>query len=430
MSSSGAAGLATGERRAQWRVFFLLTLALYLTVTAYAAWRGAVLEPYSDMFDWVARWWAYQADGDLWRFLMTPANLHRPALIMAVQGLDIAAFGASSLLFIAVGVASLIGSTLLLARLAARSAPALGLPMAATAAMLPLMAGNLLDAVIPINVNYALALVLALLAIIVSEPGPGEQRGPIRPLLALALFAAAALGNAAALAAWPVLLFGAWRGRRGWPGFLLILVAGVAFIALYAWGQQPPPTGRPSPLPSAVFALSVLGLPWTRLAPGLGWIFGLALLAAGGLALVFRGGADAPRPERIATRLILFSLGVAAMAGLGRSGETGTEAPLRYALLMTPLHVGLLTLAGPWIARRLAWPALAAAAIVLLGQQLVMAHAAIATTDVTRALLAQFKAGQRTPAMAERLHPDLAHAAAIQARMDAEGLYQHELHRP
>jgi hypothetical protein len=419
------------------RLVILMVFAADLAVSAWVGWRSAVLEPYSDMFDWVARWWAYRADGDAWRYLIAPANFHRPALIMSILYADLRFFGARNLMFVLAGSTALLAAATLLGRTAARSAPAgHGLAVGVLGAMLTLMAGNILDAVIPININYSLGLAIGLLAILVAEPRPGEPTSPWRVAGGLILFALATLGDAVAVAVWPAMVFGAWQGRRGAAAFLAILAGGAVVVALYAWGQTPP-AGPPAQAAASLrLGLNVLGLPWTRVAGSLGWAVGLVFLMASGWALAWtsRQGPEA-RGARIASQMILFSLGAAALAALGRTGS-GAEAPLRYAVLMAPMQVGLLILAARWIGGAAGRPqraldaTLVLIAVLLLGQQLAMARAAIATTDVTRGLLAQFKAGGRSPAMAERLHPDLEHAAEIQRRMDREGVYQWELHKP
>ncbi|MDB5448425.1 MAG: hypothetical protein JWQ97_3742, partial [Phenylobacterium sp.] len=52
-------GLAPGLRRA-----VLTALVLYVLVSAVVLWRAAVLTPYSDELDWVARWYALQQSHD------------------------------------------------------------------------------------------------------------------------------------------------------------------------------------------------------------------------------------------------------------------------------------------------------------------------------------------------------------------------------
>lgn len=422
------------------RRVFALALGAYLALSVWLVWRSAVLQPYSDMFEWVDAYYRWRADGDLLGYLLAPHNLHRLAWTRGVLALDVQAFGANGYLFVAVGAACMAALALLMAREAAKAAgPGLALAGGGLAAMLTLMAGNLLDASIHINTPYAHGLVFAVAALALAEPSrPGAANWGPR-LAALACLALGSLGNAVTLAAWPVMLFAAWR-IRDWRWLAILAVLGGAFIALYVGGQPLPSGGGWSGeriVQAALLALNYLGLPWTRAVPALGWVMGVVMLSLAALGLLFRGGPAAPRHERLATQLILFSIGSALMAGLART-EAGqpSDVPLRYAVFLIPLHVGLLMLALPIVARLratrpgLTEAGLAACAVLLVGHQLVMGMAAVRTTDVNRRLIADFRAGQRTPAMVPTVHTDLAKAQALSERMARDGLFQRELHLP
>ena len=409
----------------------LASLAAYLALSGFLLWRSAVLAPYSDMFDWVDAYYAFTERGDLLGYLLQPHLVHRLAWTRAVLALDIQAFGAGGYLFLIVGGLCLSALAALMAGEAARAAGSLAPPAAALAAMLTLMAGNILDASIPINTLYAHGLVFVAGALALAEPEDGRRLGWRRGLAALACLALGALGNAAALAAWPVMLVGAAR-NRDWRWFAVVLIIGAALTALYVSnaGQSPPSSAWTLQRlgQSALYGLNFLGLPWTRAVPALGAAVGAIIGGLGAAAIVLRGRPGAARSERLAVQFILYSLGVAAMAGLGRVDGAASDVPLRYALFLVPLHVGLLMLAVPLLAR-LSWPrlasgALTAAAVVLLAQQGVMGAAAIRTTDVNRRLIADFRQGLRSPQMTPTVHADLGRAAALNARMRRDGLYQ------
>jgi len=190
-----------------------------------------------------------------------------------------------------------------------------------------------------------------------------------------------------------------------------------------------------APLRIAELTFSFMTLPWSRVALHSAWIFG-GLLAAGALALLSRkGGAKASSAERVACGLILFSLAAAAMAGLGRAGvEEPHKLPIRYSLLMAPFQVGLVMLAAPWAAR--AWRnspgRLQGVSLALLigvfAQHVAMAVMAVEASDVIRNEIAAFHAGARTPHMLQLIHPNLALAERVSARLRQQGLFQHELH--
>jgi hypothetical protein len=431
---------ASGEVRwLRWAA--VAALAIYLAGALYLWRRSAVLTPYSDEFDWIFRWRQLQMAHDWPDYLLRPVNLHRMPWTFGLLALDIDGFGGTNLPLVLSGALSLAVMAWALAREAARAAPVPLAPAAGVlAAMLALMAGNVLDASSPITVNYTHGAVFAVLAIVLSEAA-----GPrVRLWRAAALLCAMAsgLGDAAGLAVWPVLALSALR-RRDRPWLAVIVATGLPYLALYAAGQGHDTRASTfgalhDPHAAVQLALSCLALPWARLAPHLSWIAGLGVAALASVALATRGGETAPRAERVACALILFSLGVAAMAGLGRSGvETAVEAPVRYAVLMAPLHVGLLMLAAPWMAalwraNRKAAAALVVAALgLMLGQDALMSAKAIQATDALKAVIAEFQAGRRTPQMQVLVHPDLAHAQAMLDGLRRDGLFRgSQLARP
>lgn len=394
-------------------------LAAYLVLSGLIAWQATVLAPYSDFLDWFVRWEALQAEGDLARFLFAPHNFNRAAGTFSILALDIAGFGGRNLLFPVVGMLSLAAGAAILAFEARRAAPEhLKLAAAALAAMLALMAGNLLDAAIHINIQYVQVLALAAAALVLgSRPSPAAAGGGI------ACAVLAAFCSPAAFAIWPGLVLMAWKGRQ-WRRLAVILVVGLAFSAAYAWGQAAP-GGRGFDLAAAAsLLLHYLGLPWTRAFPPAGAVLGGALLVLGAAAMALRG--REPR-ERAAVGLIAFSLCTAVLAALARTGyEASGDTPIRYAPFLTPLHVGLLILALPWL-HRLPRPWVPAAAVLLVAQQAVMGYAAVRTTEVNRKMIADFLAGAHRPEMTRTVHPDLAHAEAVYARMRVHGLYTDSL---
>ena len=108
--------------------------------------------------------------------------------------------------------------------------------------------------------------------------------------------------------------------------------------------------------------------------------------------------------------------------------------PLRYALLMAPLHSGLIILALPYAARlRRALPTAGHAliAVALLGtaaQNALMAYKVVRASDLVRSTPADFKAGARRPEMLIFVHPDQAFAEAAYEQLRREGRFQRELH--
>jgi hypothetical protein len=414
---------------------FAGALAIYLAVAGWLVWRTSILEPYSDMYDWIARWRQWRADGNLSRYLWAPHNFHHLVWTFTVLGLDIGAFGASGYLFLAVGVVCLAATAAMLARFAGRAAgPGLKLVGGGVALALSLMGCDILDATADINTTYVHALVFAVAAILLAE-APGG-RPTLRRGGALICAVAAGLGSAAGLAVWPALLFGAWRqGDRRWMA--AVLAAGAVFSGLYLLGDSSPTSGvaaHGSPVEAVELVLNYLALPWVRALPAAGLPIGVAVLA---LSLAAVGAAlrrDADGTARTAAALVLFSLGTAVMAGAARNGVAAPSlVPMRYAAFLIPLHVGLWVLALPYL-RRL-WAdrparveaAVAAAAVLLIGHQAVMAVFAVRTADINLRVVADFREGRRSPAMATTIGPDLDAIQAQAMQLRREGRYQREL---
>ena len=437
----GKTARAPGPALTPWlRRLVLIVLGLYLAGSAYVLWRSAVLTPYSDELDWIQRWRDLQVRGDWAAYLFGPHNENRMGWTMASLALDLGVLGGANLGLILSGVLGLLLTTVILAREAARAAPApLALPGGALAAMLVLMAGNLMDASTPINVTYIHATVFAVIALVLAEGTPRRGVGWGR-LGALIAAAASAFGSGVGLAVWPTMAIAA-LGRRDWAWLALVLVAGAGFVGFYLSGQPPHPddvgvaAALKDPLGAVRLTLNYLMLPWTRLSLAFAWIGGLVVATLGLAAVAHGASRDASRSQRVAGSLILFSLGTAAMAGLGRSGfPDALNVPLRYGMLLAPLHVGFLMFALPyvgvlWRANRSIAQTLVAAVLLLAAvQNAVMSMKVIRASDVVRTTVADFKAGARRPEMLTFVHPDQAYAERSYAELARDGLFQRELH--
>jgi hypothetical protein len=310
--------------------------------------------------------------------------------------------------------------------------------------MLILTAANAVDCSVPVNIVYPLTLLFVVGACVLmdglAESGPlGVGRGAAAVVLA----AGAGLANAVGLLAWPVLLWSAWRNRAGARWIVVIGLLSGAYGVAYLHGQvlssgdvAPPASMLARVAKQSEYLLAYLGLPLSRV-PALRLVgegLGAALLCGGLWALVRYGLqlSAITRLERIAIGLILFSLGTAFLAALGRSQFAAeVELPVRYTVLVTPLHVGLLALALRWIAdhpgvRRRSGVLLAGGVVVsliLLAQQVVGAYAAVAAANTMPMRIDRFYAGVHDPEI-ERLvfHAGLPKADALVAALRREGL--------
>lgn len=415
----------------------LAVLAADLAVSGWVFVRAMVLTPFSDEFDWIFRWYQYRGDHRWAAYLLAPHNLNRLVWTRMLLDLDMSMLGGTNLPLVVSGAAALLVTAALLAFQAYRGTPEpVRLPAAALAVMITLMAGNVMDASLPINVTYTHCVVFAVLALILSETSPQNLFG-WRGGAALGCAMASAFGSGAGLALWPVLAWGALR-RRDWRWLATVLVVGATFAGLYVSGQgghldqdAMPALGHPQR--ALAFALSYVSLPWSRLALHAAWAAG-AVFALLALGLALAVGRDAAPAERFAAAGILFGLATAALAAMGRSGlEDAARLPVRYGLLLAPLHVGFLILALRrserfWRARpRFAEGSALALMLVLLVQDAGMGVMGVRTSDGIRRMIVAYEAGDRTPTVVLIVHPVPAFAQAVTAMLRRDGLFAHSL---
>jgi hypothetical protein len=426
----------------------LAPVALIAITTVYVALFGYYLQatsirlPFWDMFAFVQRYLRFREDGALWAYLWAPHVQHRLVWIRLLTAFDVEALRGTGYPFIVFAtLCQLLAAGLLCGELRRGPAPPeIRRAVACLVLLLVLTSVSAVDCSIPIVGIYPQALAFALLGLVLFD-GAGEGTrlaSRWRRIAALAAAAAAGFGNAVGLVIWPILLWSAWRGRAGFGWAAAIAVIGGVYIAFYVHGL---PVRRYAfdgshPLKVLDYLLTYLGLPWTRSAalavPGRA--LGALLLVAGLVAIVQRGLLAVPggRLERIAVGLILFSLASATLAALGRvDADPQVKVPVRYAVLVAPLHVGLLWLALPWLARQWRLPrrraliegGMLAAALLLLAQQVAAGEAAAAKTRSMTAAINRFLTGQRDPEMTSVVYRDLDVAQAAVNAMRRAGVY-------
>ena len=396
----------------------MLVAAAFAAVSAWVLAGALIPSPYSDAWEWVAGLTAIARGGDPWPWLFHPHNGH---LLVWTRGLllvDQAFAGGWNGLFLLTGAALLAGLAWALAAVLRREGAAIGAIV--LGAMAVGFAPNLMNAAVQINAQYVQVMVLAMLAFVAQSQANWRGR-----ILAVTLGGLACLGNAAALAVWPALALGALQ-RRDWRGLALVLAVGgpmtglLLLAQLQAFGGESPAA---SPAQIAGYAFAYLGLPVTRVSGVAGLAVG-ALLAGAGVIVTLMSLRSASRLVRLAGAGAAFSLTTALLAAVGRAAIDGGDIPLRYATFLTPLHLALILTAAE-AARRRPWPAPAWAALAgfLLVGQVVVGHAIVEVAARNRALIADFEAGKRYPAMTSTVHPDLDHAWCIrQEAIDAGAL--------
>jgi hypothetical protein len=389
----------------------------------------AIRLPFSDMYSYLLRYLQYRQDGHFWAFLWSPYNQHRLIWIRLLTAFDVRVFGGVAYPFIVFATSC----QLLTAGLLARELLSVGVSRdlrragACLVVMLVLTSVSAVDCSIPIFGVYPPAVAFAVLALVLSD-GDGQSRRLIayRRTAALVAACAAAFSNAAGLSIWPILLWSAWRGRASVRWIVIVAGVGAGFVAIYVHGL-PPPDAAANPFGSAAapvkmleYLLTYMGLPWTRAAPLAmpGRALGGLLLIVSVSVVLWRGLLHpvGGRLERLAVGLMLFALASAVLAVFGRVDvDEEVKVPVRYAVFVAPLHVALLWLIVPWLARqwqmrtrrRLLQAGMIAGALMLLVQQVAAGQAAVMTTRVMAAEIERFLAGERDADMTKIIYPDL-----------------------
>ena len=364
---------------APWRNWLLATLlAAWIIVFAWITWATLILLPFWDAITWIAD---FQRDGFSLAGLWTPHNEHHLVFARLLTGLAWGPIGLGGGVFVTAGLASLVAIAWLLARESQRDGG-----------------------------WVAAALVLM------------TRASPALRAAALACALLAGVGNAVGLAVWPVLLVTAWR-IAGWRWLAATLAVTLLSAVIFSRGTAAGGEGTLADLAGRIFPaldylLGFLGLPISR-APSLalpGRVLGAVLLLAA-LAIMARFwiGPVRSTAQKIAPGLAGFTLLAGLLAAFGRADMGGI--PVRYALLVAPLHAAIVLAAAPWIAASWARPRraglLLAGLVLLLAVQVVGGHAAIAQAHAIRAAIAAFLEGDRGPEAARIVFPDPDYAASV-----------------
>jgi hypothetical protein len=426
--------------------------ALYIALFLDTARRGFIGAPYGDAYDILAIEFQAQDGHDPGLYLWRPHNGHHIVWLRLLTSLDVRVFHGQSAVFALAALLALTAAAAMLAREIWRGVGGgnLGLAAAAVAPLALLTSLNAFDIAGPMNTPYVFVVAFAAAACTFVENASGGW-GSLAGVLTLA--AAAAMGNSAGLATVPVLMIAIFR--RSVRGRLaLFWIAGPLLAAVFVATagemavQAPAPAGRPIELGLRAirYFVGFCGLPWSASSdkaslPGAlqsGVQFAATavslVLIATGLALAARPAKDdspAGRLDRLCCSLILFSLAVAAMASLGRVNATpAMEIPVRYAVLLAPLHIGVLVLllTRTQVFRRIRPRAAAAATAAILtlalGHQILGREVVLRYCTHVNQLIAAFNAGRRSPEMTAYIYPDLRRAEQVTGEMRRRGLYR------
>jgi len=408
----------------------LASLALVqLVLFLYYVKMTTVFGLFYDMADWLLAYARYLGDGDLVRYLWSPHYEHRLAITRLVLLADIKLFGGVSYPFVAVSLCCVVFVAVALLRSAHSGMPP-RIPSCIVSFLIVIFIFNPAVGVacsVPIYDNYPHAIGLAAVALYFFDGEDTHGRGtPFRRALALFAAAGSALGSAVGLLIWPILLWAAWRGRLPGRWIAATVLCGGTYVALYVHGYSL--SQFDVSLAHADIFLSVthlrkipeyfllyMGLPWSHdsrfLLPGeiLGGLLSLLILAV----IVRRGiiGPPGGLRERVEVGLLIFVLGTAVLASLGRSDMVDLSgkiyAPIKYAIFLSVGHAALIATALPWVACWWELPqrrrALQLASLLLGGllvaQQIGMGEAAAAKAAWVNASIARFMAGKRDDEM-------------------------------
>lgn len=434
-------------------MLFTVLTAAYVALFAYYVYATTIVQPFWDMYSHVLRYLRFREDGAWWTYLWDPHVQHHQVWMRLLTAFDVESFSGVAYPFVVTSTACMVAAAWLLRREVHIIGPAsLRVAIGSLVVMLVLTSVAAVDCAIPINGVYPQTLLFTVLALVLFDERGSEtehaRRTQWRRLAAVLAAVAAAFANAVALVLWPILIWTAWRVGAGRRWIVGLIVCGSAFAVVYTNGVPLTAQGSAGPddgaawyaadhlLKTGDYLVAFLGLPWTR-AEALSWpgrAVGAVLLVVG-VWTVIRYGFVHPagvRLERVATGLIMFSLAAAVLATVGRVDvDPGVRVPVRYSVLVAPLHVGLLWLATPWLSRAWTVPArrrmiqrsMVGAAVALLVQQVAVGQAAVATTDAMRSTIQRFIAGETDPAMARVVFDDLEEARQSWETIRKAGIY-------
>jgi hypothetical protein len=427
-------------------VFLLAVLVVYVALFVYYVQATMIGQPYWDMLSIVGRYLQYQRDGNLWAYLWEPHVQHRQIWMRLLTAFDARVLAGVAYPFVIVASACQLAAAWMLWRLTRQGiAGEAGVWLGSLVVMLMLTAVAAVDCAIPMNGIYPQTVLFVVLALVLFDGGEelNSRSAGWRRALALIAAMAAAFGNAAGLALWPILMWLGWQAGVG--RWWLLTTGGIAvcFGSVYVSGLPGAAAGAglvpsldsPTAWRAADYFLTYMGLPWTR-SPALldvGRVLGGLICIAGVGSWCWFGGTRQGRTrlDRIALGLIAFSLATAALAAVGRSTvDADLRVPVRYSVFVALSHVGLLMLFAPkvlalWPPRLAAWAyrAVLVVAVLLTAQQILSGQAALSTTRAMRDTLARFAAGETSKDMESVVYVDLNQARRDLDAIHAAGLY-------
>lgn len=137
------------------------------------------------------------------------------------------------------------------------------------------------------------------------------------------------------------------------------------------------------------------------------------------------------RLEWLGLALIMFSFLISFAAALSRwDTAIDREMPIRYGMIVSLAHAGLLLASIRWIGRILdgrhagiARAAIFVSVMALLAQQVLVGRAAVVQVERYADAWARFTTGEWTPEMTHYVHPDRARAQQVLEYLRSKHLY-------
>ena len=336
--------------------------------------RTAISSPISDMFNYIDTYLRFRGgDLSLPDYLWRAHGEHHLVWIRLLTWADVEIFHTRGFAFMLAATLAIMATAVLLWQQVRRAEHMVGATtsLALLAPMLILSTANVIDCSVPINTTYPLTMFFAVMTLVLFAAAPAAaHNAQSRRLAAMFTAVGASMGTSAGLLLWPILLWLGWLGRLSRTWLVTLAGTGTLYIlfylkGLYFLGLAPALANGADSLFSAAhveklawYFVGFLGLPFTRavvLGPT-GLLFGGMLLVAGVVCVL--GVAHARRAstpfDRVGIGLILLAFGSAALAAINRSDLTDEGAiPVRYTMFVSALHVGLLLVIGPRVARHL-----------------------------------------------------------------------------
>jgi hypothetical protein len=281
--------------------------------------RTMILQPYTDMIDWIDWYLQTRQHGDVLGYLWAPHNEHHLVFIRALTALDVAVFKASGVPFVVTATLAAIITAFIIYLECRR---ALTGPLRALAWLSPMLFLNtavVVDCGGPTLSPYPISLVFLVGTLVLfSSTVEFAPHAAAKRIVALVTGVLASFSTALGLLIWPAMLWLAWRSGASRRWLIGIGAIGTGYGLYYVWTLH----GHIGNInlehvPKMVdYLLAYLGLPLSRV-PEFGLVaraLGAALLAVAAIAILY----DAiVRPT---TRLHLIGIGliIVALAAIGR----------------------------------------------------------------------------------------------------------------